>query len=128
MSETLPVDLRQKFIKRYDLDRTILLEKVYRQKHPAIFLSSFTDFFSDNRNNDYLKNVINNGFSKLMSTYLLPLYKQHPGAPIYCSGTVAAIFDNELYQAAANADLKIAGIIKEPINNLLTYYSSKNKN
>jgi len=128
ISETLPADIRAKFIKRYDMDRTILLEKVYRQKHPAIFLSSFTDFFADNRDNDYLKNVIKNGFTKLINTYLLPLHRQHPGATIYCSGTVAAAFEDELIAASADADLKIAGIIKEPINNLLTYYANKNKN
>jgi len=128
MSETLPADIRQKFIKRYDYDRGILLDKVYRQKHPALFLSSFTDFFADNRENDYLKNVIKNGFTKLINTYLLPLYQQHPGAMIYCTGTVAAIFEDELQEAAAGAGLKIAGIIKEPINNLLTYYANKNKN
>ncbi|HEY0244597.1 MAG TPA: hypothetical protein VGC01_03465 [Mucilaginibacter sp.] len=126
MSETLLGDIRQKFIKRYDFDRSTLLEKVYRQKHPAIFLSSFTDFFLENKENDYLKNVIKNGFSKVISTYLLPLYKQHPGAMIYCSGTIAADFQDQLLEAAEDANLKIAGIIKEPINNLLTYYANKN--
>ncbi|MDB5109256.1 MAG: BadF/BadG/BcrA/BcrD ATPase family protein [Mucilaginibacter sp.] len=126
LSETLPLDIRKKFIKRYDYDRTTLLEKVYRHKHPAIFLSSFTDFFLDNRDNDYLKNVIKSGFSKLISTYLLPLYKQYPGAAIYCSGTIAGSFQDQLFEAAADANLKITGIIKEPINNLLTYYSNKN--
>lgn len=126
MSETLPADIRKKFIKRYDIDRTGLLEKVYRQKHPAIFLSSFTDFFLDNRDNDYLKNVIKNGFTKVINTYLLPLYKQHPGADIHCSGTIVADFQDQLFEAAVDANLKIASIIKEPINNLLTYYANKN--
>jgi glucosamine kinase len=126
MSEPLPVDIRQKFIKRYDFDRSNLLEKVYRQKHPAIFLSSFTDFFLENKESDYLKNVIKKGFNKLVNTYLLPLYKQHPGAMIHCSGTIAADFQDQLFEAAGDANLKIAGIIKEPINNLLTYYANKN--
>jgi len=128
LSETLPADIRQKFIKRYDYDRTILLEKVYRQKHPAIFLSSFTDFYVENRTNDYLKNVIKSGFSRLMGTYLLPLYNQHPQSLIYCSGTIAADFQDELVEAATDAGLKIENVIKEPINNLLTYYANKNKN
>jgi glucosamine kinase len=126
LSETLPADIRKKFVKRYDIDRAGLLEKVYRQKHPAIFLSSFTDFFLDNRDSDYLKNVIKNGFTKVINTYLLPLYKQHPGADIHCSGTIAADFQDQLFEAAMDADLKISSIIKEPINNLLTYYANKN--
>jgi len=128
LSEDMPSDLRTKFNKRYDFNRSILLEKVYRQKHPALFLSSFTDFIAENRQNEYLQNVIKTGFNKLTSTYLLPLCKQYPGSPIYCSGTVADAFRDEFTESAESAGLKISGIIKEPINNLLTYYASRNKN
>jgi glucosamine kinase len=38
MNETLPANIRKKFIHRYDADRKTLLEKVYRQKQPALFL------------------------------------------------------------------------------------------
>lgn len=126
MSETLPDNINKKFIHRYDLDRKTLLEKVYRQKQPAIFLSSFTEFYIDNQEDAYIKKVIKTGFDKLIKTYLLPLHDEHPDALLYFAGSVAAGFQNHLHEAAADANLKIANIIKEPINNLLTYYSSKN--
>jgi len=62
----------------------------------------------------------------MVNTYLLPLHDEHPDAFLYFAGSVAASFQNHLYEAAADAKLKIANVIKEPINNLLTYYSSKN--
>lgn len=126
MNETLPEELQKKFVRRYDADRTTLLEKVYRQKQPALFLSSFSEFFMDNPDDLYLKSVIKNGFNKLITTYLLPLHKQHPGAPLHFEGSVAFAFQDYLREATAEAGLEIAGIIKEPINNLLTYYSNKN--
>ena len=126
MNETLPPNLKKKFVSKYDVDRKTLLEKVYRQKQPALFLSSFTEFYLDNQHDHYLQNVIKKGFSKLISTYLLPLSKQHPGASIHFAGTVAANFQEYLHEAASEANLQIANIIKEPINNLLTYYSNKN--
>jgi N-acetylglucosamine kinase-like BadF-type ATPase len=126
MNETLPASIQKKFVHRYDLDRKHLLEKIYRQKQPALFLSSFTEFFIDNKEDSYIKSVIKNGFEKMMSTYLLPLHDEHPEALLYFAGSVAAGFQNQLYEAAAEANLKIANVIKEPINNLLTYYSSKN--
>ncbi|MDB5114919.1 MAG: hypothetical protein JWQ79_411 [Mucilaginibacter sp.] len=126
MNESLPESLRKKFEHRYDADRKTLLEKVYRQKQPALFLSSFTDFFIDNYEDQYLKSVIKNGFNKLITTYLLPLHKQHPQAPLHFEGSVAFAFQDYLRETAAEAGLEIAGIIKEPINNLLTYYSNKN--
>lgn len=124
MNETLPESIRKKFLKRYDFDRKSLLEKIYRQKQPALFLSSFTDFFIENKDDNYVKSTVRKGFDKLMQTYLLPLHDEHPGAFLYFAGSVAAAFQNLLYDAAAGAKLEIANIIKEPINNLLTYYSS----
>ena len=126
MNETLPDNLRKKFIKKYDFDRKSLLEKVYRQKQPALFLSSFADFFVENKEDHYVKTTVRNGFDKLLKTYLLPLHDEHPEAFLYFAGSVAASFQPHLYEAAADANLKIANVIKEPINNLLTYYSSKN--
>ncbi len=126
MNETLPENIRKKFVQRYDFERKTLLEKVYRQSQPAIFLSSFTDFFIDNKTDNYIKGIVKNGFNKMINTYLLPLHDQHPEALLYFAGTVAASFPDYLTEEAAEANLKIANIIKEPINNLLTYYSSKN--
>ena len=126
MNETLPDNLKTKFIKRYEADRTNLLEKVYRQKQPALFLSSFNDFYYDNRDDQYLQNVIKKGFSKLINTYLLPLHKHHPEASVHFAGSVAANFQDYLQEVAADANLTVGTIIKEPINNLLTYYSNKN--
>jgi glucosamine kinase len=126
MNETLPENIRKKFVQRYDFERKTLLEKVYRQHQPALFLSSFTGFIIDNKEDIYIKNMVKTGFNQLINTYLLPLHVQHPEALLYFAGSVAAGFQNQLHEAAAEANLKIASIIKEPINNLLTYYCSKN--
>ncbi len=126
MNGSLPENIHKKFVARYDFDRKTLLEKVYRQKQPALFLSSFTEFYIDNKEDHYIQGIIKSGFEKMINTYLLPLHDEHPEALLYFAGSVAAGFQNHLYEAAANAKLKIANIIKEPINNLLTYYSSKN--
>lgn len=126
MEETLPENLRNKFAKKYDADRSNLLEKVYRQKQPALFLSSFNEFYLENQQDKYLQNVIIKGFSKMIGTYLLPLHKQHPQAVVHFAGSVAANFQHHLRGVAEEAGLKVGNIIKEPINNLLTYYINRN--
>ncbi len=126
MNESLPAHLRKKFVHSYDADRKTLLEKVYRKKEPALYLSSFSEFFSENKNDVYLRSIIKTGFTKLIDTYLLPLRAEHPDAPIHFAGSVASNFQDYLAEAAEERDIKIAGIVKEPINNLLTYYSNKN--
>ncbi|HEK22144.1 MULTISPECIES: BadF/BadG/BcrA/BcrD ATPase family protein [unclassified Mucilaginibacter] len=126
MNETLPDVIQKKFVKRYDADRKTLLEKVYRQKQPALFLSSFSEFFLENKNEAYVKDTVTAGFNKLLANYIMPLQEQHPEAAIYFTGSVAANFREYLHEAAADNHIQITDIIKEPINHLLTYYSNKN--
>lgn len=124
--ETLTDDFRQKFIKKYDLSRKEILDKVYKQHQPALFLSSFADFLLENRENPYVKEIVWQGFDLFLQTYILPLKKQSPSAPIYLVGTVASNFGDWLLEVAGEHHLHISSIIKEPIYNLLTYYSNKN--
>ena len=63
------------------------------------------------------------GFDKMIKTYIMPLKSQHPGAPVHFVGSVAANFQDYLKESAAENGITIEYIIKEPINNLLSYYS-----
>jgi glucosamine kinase len=126
LNQTLPDTLRKKFVKRYDADRKILLEKVYHQRQPAIYLSSLAEFYIDNQDHTYLQEIITAGFEQMIKTYVLPLKQQYPDSEIHFTGSVAAGFKPYLHLAAEKAGVQIAYILKEPINNLLTYYSNKN--
>jgi hypothetical protein len=61
-----------------------------------------------------------------MNTYVKPLLKTEPQAPVYFIGTVSAAFQDDLMETAAELNINISNVIKEPINNLLKYYSNKN--
>lgn len=126
LNETMPAEFAGKFKKKYDLDRTQILDKVYRQPQPALFLSSFADFLMENQNDFFVKNMVTEGFDIYFKTYVKPLQLEYQDVPIHMVGTVAAGFQNYLNQAAENNDLTISSVIKEPIYNLLKYYSNKN--
>lgn len=126
MNETLPEKINKKFIKRYDYDRKQILEKVYRQPQPVLFLSSFIDFFIENHDDPYIKTLVKTGFNKFMTTYVTALLNENPGTPVFFVGSVAAAFQDNLFETAGDLNINITNIIKEPINNLLNYYSNKN--
>lgn len=124
--ENLPSEFREKFKRKYDLDRKEILDRVYKQPQPTLYLSSFVDFLLEYREDPYVKALICRGFDLFIRTYILPLKKQSPSVPIYIVGTVASNFGDWLLEVAAGHHVHIASIIKEPIYNLLTYYSAKN--
>jgi N-acetylglucosamine kinase-like BadF-type ATPase len=126
LNDLMPLDFAEKFKKKYDLDRTQILDKVYRQAEPALYLSSFVDFLMDNQNHPFVKKLVSEGFDLYFKTYIKPLKEINPESSIHMLGTVAAGFEEYLVEVASNNNLEISSIIKEPIYNLLKYYANKN--
>jgi N-acetylglucosamine kinase-like BadF-type ATPase len=124
LNDKMPSEFRQLFQKKFDLDRTQILDKVYRQAQPALFLSYFSDFLMEHRNDKFVKQLVIRGFDVFLKTYIVPLKVQNPDAPIHIVGTVASGFQDYLNEGAKNNDLTIGSVIKEPIYNLLKYYSN----
>ena len=128
LNKNMPTNLQQLFKKKYDLDRKQILEKVYKTPHPNIFLSSFSGFFIEHRNNVFIKNLIIEGFNLFFANYLQPLLNLYGNQlPVYVVGTVAANFQDYLREAAVENSINIVTVIKEPIYNLLNYYAHKNQ-
>ncbi len=127
LNKKMPLNLQQLFNTKYDLDPKQILDKVYKTTHPNIFLSSFSHFFIENRDDLFIKNMITEGFNLFIDTYLKPLLNTHgQQQPVYFVGTVAANFQDYLRAAAKQNNINIVTVIKEPIYNLLNYYAHKN--
>lgn len=127
LNETLPPTIQTLLEKKYDLDRRLILDKIYKQAHPNVFFNSFIDFLNENRNNIFVKDFIKEGFRLFLDTYLLKMHEQYGAKhPIYFVGTVAANFQDYLREVAKEKKIIISSVIKEPIYNLLNYYANKN--
>ncbi|MBD3748195.1 MAG: hypothetical protein IE931_01760 [Sphingobacteriales bacterium] len=127
INDTLPEHLKVAFIKKYDLDRRQIMEKIYRQSNPNVFLSSFADFFAEHRDDIFVKKIIKDGFSLFMEIYLVPVFKQYGAKhPVFFVGSVAANHQDLLREVATEKNMNISSVIKEPIYNLLNYYINKN--
>jgi N-acetylglucosamine kinase-like BadF-type ATPase len=126
LNDLMPSDFAEQFVRKYDLDRTQILDKVYRKAEPALYLSSFVDFLMDNQNHPFVKKMVCEGFDLYLKTYIKPLNAQFPTSQIHMLGTVAAGFNEYLVEVAKENNLEISSITKEPIYNLLKYYANKN--
>lgn len=126
LNETMPEDLLEKFVARHPLDRKVILDKVYNQANPTLFLTSFADFVMENHKHRFIKSMIHHGFKLYIETYLLPLTKQYPDMTVNFTGSVAAGYEEWLREVAQRYGITIGTVIKEPIHNLLKYYLNKN--
>jgi N-acetylglucosamine kinase-like BadF-type ATPase len=124
LQEKLPVELLKKFGTKYDLNRSEILERVYKKSLAQQFLSSFLDFYIENREHVYIQQLIDDAFQRYINTYLLPTLKEYPGKEIHFVGIVAGNFQDRLRLVAEKNNFEITTITKEPIYNLLNYYSN----
>ncbi len=126
LNKTMPEDLYKKFSEKFDLDRKQILDKVYKQTQPEVFLSSFRNFAKEHIKEAFVADLVKAGFNQFMQKYTLPLIQENAGTPVYFVGTVSAAYQDLLLKTANEHQFTIKNIIKEPINNLLTYYINKN--
>lgn len=126
LTETMPEDLREAFLERHALDRKQVLDKIYNNPYPTLFLTSFSDFVQENHKHRFIKEIINEGIGLYLDTYAVPLSKEHKNNAIHFTGSVAAMCEAPLREAATKRGLEVGKIVREPIHNLLKYYINKN--
>ena len=126
LTESLPDNIQEAFQRRYDLDRKTILEKFYKKPFPTLFLNPFADFIRENRSENYIQSLATTGFDEYFKKYIINLKKQYPKVPVHIVGTIAAEFKSNLMHVASLHDIQLSNIVKEPIYNLLNYYSNKN--
>lgn len=124
LEDKMPEDLKLKLEEKYNVDRPNVLERVYKKPGVQQYLSSFLDFYIENRAHKYIVQLIDQAFESYFKIYLLPTLAKHPNQDIHFVGTVAGNFQDRLRTVAQKHDINIISITKEPIYNLLNYYSN----
>jgi len=129
LSGTMPTDIKEKILAKHNLDRKVILEKVYNHPNPNIFLTSFADFVQENKEETYLSTIIKEGLYLYCETYLVPLSERYPDQKINFTGSVANHYSDWLKDIGEHEfGLDIGTIVKEPIHSLVKYYLNLNKN
>jgi len=122
----LPQAFHQKFVNKYNPERKQILDKVYRNPQPVLFLTSFADFLAEHKEEAYITDLVKKGFGLFFKTYILPLDKKHPSLPLHFTGAIADVFQDTLKDVAAGYGFTVGNIVRKPIYNILNYYTNKN--
>ncbi|MGJ1348260.1 hypothetical protein [Sphingobacterium siyangense] len=127
MTDTLPVDLRDKLEREFNIDKKTILERVYISPQPTNFLNSFTDFVLENKDHLFISQLVKNGLRTFIKTYIKPLMKEYPDSDVNFTGSVAFNYEHLLREVATDEfNISIGTVVKEPIHNLIKYYINKN--
>lgn len=126
LSEVMPQGFREKLLHQYNIDRKIIMEKIYNSPNPPIFLNSFSDFIVENKNDPYMSGIIKKGLEIYFKTYIVPLLESYPDRIVNFTGSVANNYSDWLMELANEYHVTVGTILHEPVKNLVKYYTNKN--
>lgn len=125
LTNKMPQDLKETFESKHSLDKKLILDKIYNNPNPDIFLTSFTDFVSDNKEHPFIKEIITEGMELFLKNYIIPLQAEYTGVPVNFTGSIAAQYEDILRKTAKDMGVEINTVIEEPITKLLEYHIKK---
>ena len=118
LSETLPHSIRTAFEERYHLNRDLILNKLYQEPKPNLFLSQFAPFLNEFREEPTIRQLIINAFETFF-TKQKSYYPNGAGLPWHFTGSVAAHFETMLREAAETAGCRIGEIAGDPMERIV---------
>lgn len=122
IKKQLPTELREKFMKQYNLDVAGILERVYHSPLPNRWLASFTPFLSENRKNAHIHALLKHCFTQFFQRNTM-VYRRS-WLPIHIIGGVGMNFANEIKETAESLGLSIGNIVESPMKGLIEYHKT----
>ncbi len=120
--EIMPVRVRRKFKKEFNLDPNYLKKKIYNAPQPNAFLASYSVFMSENYNERYIKKLLRRGFDLFMREEMQAYKKYKDDFPVHFVGSIAYFYQKELKESVKEAGWKLGKIIRKPLDELVKYH------
>lgn len=120
LPEHLSFDFRQK----YNLSRDEAIRKVYSNPQANAWLASFSNFYEEYKNDEWINKVLRDRFDEFFRIYIMQ-YPEHKKNPVHFVGSIAFLNSDLINRIATEKNIKIGKIIRKPID-LLNEFLLKN--
>ncbi|MFN5372487.1 MAG: BadF/BadG/BcrA/BcrD ATPase family protein [Bacteroidia bacterium] len=121
LANALPEELHTILRDEYTLDRQTIVEGVYMKPHANVYLASFMKVLSDNKENDWVQEIVNKGMAEFLKTHV-QVYKNYQRVPTHMIGSIAYNFEDNLRKVGATMGVQVGTIIQKPIFGLVNYH------
>jgi N-acetylglucosamine kinase-like BadF-type ATPase len=122
LKNQLPRHLIDKFMIRYDLTATGILERVYKQPFPNRYLATLSRFLIENIDEPEIHNIVYRSFHDFFVRNVMQ-YDGFETCPVHFTGSIAFYYQSTLREVARSLSINIQRIEQSPMPGLLEYYS-----
>lgn len=123
LKKKMPDQIYQAFSEKYKLTTEMVIEQVYSSSMPNRFLAGFAPFANEYFETEYCQKIIYNQFDIFLKDNILMYHNAHEHDVYFC-GTIAFYHKNTLAILCNKYNLNLKSVIKEPITDLIKYFTS----
>ena len=114
-------ELKEKFLKQFNLEPADIIDRVYRKPFPNRFLASLSPFLAQNLNEPCVRTLVLNSFKAFLKRNVMQYDYQH--SKVHFIGSVAFHYKEVLTEAAQEMGVQIGTILQSPMEGLISYHS-----
>ena len=115
-------DLKEKFLKQFDLTPADIIDRVYRKPFPNRFLASLSPFLAQNINEPCVHELVLNSFKAFFKRNIMQ-YENYQNLKVNLIGSVAFYYKEVLAEAAEAMGIQLGTIIQSPMEGLIKYHA-----
>ncbi|MDO5036204.1 MAG: ATPase [Porphyromonas sp.] len=124
LKNQLPKGLKEEFLNEYETDPAEIIDRVYRKPAPNTYLASFSPFIARRLGLVEVYDLVEEAFRSFIVRNVKQ-YEMHSREPVHFVGSVAVHYEEPLRSACDKEGIKIGRILKEPMDGLIEYHSTK---
>ena len=123
LKKLIPDDVARDFESKFDASYMSIVENVYRGSAPAAYLGGFAPFIVSHYDNPHIKYLVDTNFQNFIDRSLKAYDTET--YPVGIVGGFAYACRDIFVPMCEKAGIRLAGIIKEPIEGLINYHLSE---
>ena len=122
VKQTLPENIRKRFLQESGLDMAEVINRVYRSPAPNRFLASMSKYIHGYLDEKEVRDIVIDNFEDFIRNNILAYGDEF--RTINVVGSIAYHYKEQLTEAASRNGFQIGKIIKSPIEGLMEYHMS----
>lgn len=122
LKQTLPENIRKRFLQESGLDMAEVINRVYRSPAPNRFLASMSKYIHGYLDEKEVRDIVIDNFEDFIRNNILAYGDEF--RTINVVGSIAYHYKEQLIEAASRNGFQIGKIIKSPIEGLIEYHMS----
>lgn len=121
LKNQLGEELKEKFLKKFELTPADIIDRVYRKPFPNRFLASLSPFIAENIQNPGIRSLVKGSFLAFLRRNVMQ-YENYQMQKVNFIGSIAYYYKDILTEAVQECGLHMGKIMKAPMEGLIEYH------